>query len=590
MPARPAPAYNLLHLVKIWKILSSNSVRLWRDDAAPGPGIAGEQGLKEKILNDQEVLPPRPRFGRRRRRKDPRDGREPVVEVKPDEPSSKEIFINCHPFENRVAIMEDGKLEYFYLERKGKASQVGNIYQGRVTNILPGLEAAFVDIGVGKDGFLPFPDWFEASGKEDKEKNQDQDHPPASGTSAPSRTLAKGQEILVQVVKEPIGGKGPRLTTQISLPGRFLVLLPFDRQSGVSRKIVDPGERDRLRSLLDDLKVPPQVGVIIRTAALAAAKKVLQRDLKYLLDTWKRIDKKAARSSAPALVHEELSLVIKSIRDLLLTDVERIVVDDREEYKRIDKFLGQVLPSARSKLELYKEKTPLFEKYGQEKEIHKIFQPRIYLKCGGTIVFNQTEALVTVDVNAGRLKKRDQEQTALTANLEAAEEIARQLRLRNVGGIIVIDFIDLEFKKNQQKVMSVLLREMEKDKAKSKILPMSELGLVQMTRQREQESYLYQVFETCPYCAGQGLIKSRESISLEIKRRLIGAAVEHSGTKRFRIEAHPLLYRTLLQDDWPDLCRIGRDQDVKLSLLENPSFQFQEYVIWALADSGPKQI
>lgn len=360
---------------------------------------------------------------------------------------------------------------------------------------------------------------------------------------------------------------------------------------GISRRIVEREERHRLRSLLGEIKVPAEVGLIIRTAALSTTKKDLQRDLRYLLNTWKSVQQQEKKASAPALLHEELGLVIRSIRDSLLTDVEQIVVDSKPEYKKISHFLGLFSRQAQSKIVLYRGTQPLFEKYGLEKEVEKLFQPKIWLKCGGYVVFNQTEALIAVDVNTGKHKgKRDQEQTALKANLEAAEEVARQLRLRNLGGIIVIDFIDMDSKKHQKQVMSVLLKEFKKDKAKTKVLPFSEFGLVQMTRQREEESFLQKVCEPCFYCQGLGVIKSLSSLALEVERKLLAAIYTHQKIKRFRIEANPHLARYLLEEGWQQLRQLAGKHRIRLSIIDNASLGFQQYIIWALTPEGQEKV
>jgi len=507
----------------------------------------------------------------------------------------KEILINCHPRESRVAVLVDGRLEQFFLERGEVQNPVGNIYRGKVSSILAGLGAAFVDIGLEKDGFLSLGEPVEysslsrpASGREPEEK---------TGGKALRRgdtiekSLRRNQEITVQVLKEPIGDKGPRLTTQISLPGRFLVLMPLERRIGVSRKISDRSERNRLRGLLKDLKLPEGVGLIIRTAGLSTTQKALKKDLKYLLNSWKAIQQQEKKSSGPALLHEEMGLVMRSIRDSLLTDVDRIITDSRQEYKKISRFIAMVLPSAASKVTFYKDRRPLFEKYGLEEEMEKLFQPRIRLKCGGSVIFNQTEALVAVDVNTGSHRgKRAPAETVLKTNLEAAVEVAKQLRLRNVGGIIVIDFIDMDSKKHENKVISALKRELKKDRARTRVYPFSELGLVEMTRQREQDSFLHKAYETCSFCDGQGLVKTNFTLGLEVERRLLAAISERKKTKRFRIEAHPQLAKYLLDEEWPSLRQLGRRQRVRLSIIDNASLKFQQYFIWALTQKGKEKV
>lgn len=507
----------------------------------------------------------------------------------------KEIIISCNPCENRVAVLVDGKLDQFFLQRNEKLRPLGNIYKGRVTTILTALGAAFVDIGLEKDGFLPMSEMAHSSSILEDEIEVD---PPRSNNSdsiKPVRTieqlLHKGQEIIVQVVKAPIGSKGARLTTQISLPGRFLVLTPLEKRIGVSRKISNREHRTRLRKIMTDLDASKDAGVIVRTAAAAAAKKNLKKDLNYLLNTWQAVQKLDKKATSPALLHEELGLVLRVIRDSLLADVEEITVDSKTEYKKINRFLASFSPQSQSKLNCYRGRKPLFDKFSLEPEVAKIFNPKIWLKCGGYLVINQTEALVAVDVNTGKHRsKGGREETALRANLEAAEEVATQLRLRNMGGIIVIDFIDMSSRKYQKQVMAVLLKELKKDKARTRVLPFSEFGLIQLTRQREEESFLNKVYVPCPYCQSLGVVKSLFSLGLEIQRRLRSGAYENPKVKRFRIEAAPDLARYLLEEGWEQLRHFARRRRIRISIIDNAELGFQEYRIWALSSGGQEML
>ena len=508
---------------------------------------------------------------------------------------SKEIIINCHPNENRVAVIADGKVEQFYLQRDEKQSPLGNIYKGRVSTILLGLGAAFVSIGLEKDGFLPLREMARSSSIWEDEIEDETDQRNKRGPKKSIRTieqlLQKGQEIIVQVVKEPIGSKGARLTTQISLPGRYLVLTPLEKRIGVSRKISNREQRSRLRKIMMELDPSKEAGVIVRTAAAAATKKNLKKDLTYLLNTWKSAQKQDKKSKAPALLHEELGLVLRVIRDSLLSDVKDITVDSKSEFKKINRFLASFSPQTQSKLVYYRGRKPLFDKYNLEKEVAKLFNPKIWLKCGGYLVINQTEALVAVDVNTGKHKgKGGQEETVLRANLEAAEEVAIQLRLRNLGGIIVIDFIDMSSRRYQKQVLSVLLKGLKKDKARTRVLPFSDFGLIQLTRQREEESFLQKVYETCPYCRSLGVVKSLFSLGLEIERKLRTGAYEYSKVKRFRIEAAPELARYLLEEGWGQLRRFARRRGIRISIIDNAELGFQEYRVWALSSSGQEMV
>ncbi|MCX6349821.1 MAG: Rne/Rng family ribonuclease [Candidatus Aureabacteria bacterium] len=505
----------------------------------------------------------------------------------------KEIIIDSHPRESRVAVLIDGKLDWFFLERQEGRRSLANIYKGKVNNILPGLNAAFVDIGTGKHGFLPMDEtaesstlWADFADDEEGEKRP----PPRRGMTI-QNLLQRNQEILVQVVKEPIGTKGPRLTTQISLAGRFLVLMPREARIGVSRKISDRAERHRLRSLIREIGVPPEVGLIVRTAALHATSKELSKDLKGLLDTWREVQEREKQVSAPSLIHEEMGLVMRSLRDAPLTDVQRIVTDSKDEHRSISKYVEAFLPGSRLEVILHKGPEPLFEKYKLEEEVEKLYHPRITLACGGQIVFNQTEALVTVDVNSGKHKSsRDQEQTALTTNLQAAAEVAKQLRLRNVGGIIVIDFIDMESKKFHRQVMTVLTRELSRDRARTKVLPMSDFGLVQMTREREQESFLHRVYERCPCCEGLGLLKSPFSLALELERKLLAAFNRFPDIRRFRVEAHPDLAQYLLEEEWDHLRVLAHQKKIRLTVIDSLALGPRQYILWALTATGQQKV
>ncbi|HOO77628.1 MAG TPA: Rne/Rng family ribonuclease [bacterium] len=511
----------------------------------------------------------------------------------------KQILIECHPRETRVAVLAEGRLEQFFLEPGEQQSPLGNIYKGKVCSILPSLGAAFVDIGLEKNGFLSTSETVESSTLRSAFEDDDEDgNQPRKGevaraenSSTIEKLLRKGQDLLVQVVKEPIGAKGARLSTQISLPGRFLVLMPHEKRIGVSRRIVDRGERVRLRKLMREIGFPPDMGVIVRTAGLAANKRALKRDMRYLLNAWKEIRDRERKVAAPALVHEEMDLVMKSIRDYLLTDIDRIVVDSRSEFKKISDFVGMVFPAARERIAFHKEKMPLFQKYGLSEEVEKLFLPVINLKCGGHLVFQQTEALVSIDVNTGKNRGTgDQGETILQTNLEAAEEVAKQLRLRNVGGIIVIDFIDMDSKGHQRKVMNALLKELKKDKARTRVYPFSDLGLVEMTRQREQESFLHKLYEICPCCQGQGLVKSLPSRGLELERLLMSAFSKQPRVRQFRIEAHPHLARYILEEGWENLRQLARANRIRVTIADNHDLQFGEYIVWALTRNGQEKV
>ncbi len=493
--------------------------------------------------------------------------------------NSREILINSEMLEKRICFVEKGVLEAFSIERDKEARLVGNVYKGRVMNVLPGIQAAFVDVGLEKNGFLHVSD---VSGDPTLSQVMDEEegldlgedamspaapqhehahgrhggHGSHGGHGGPPRQiqsidqlLKEGQEIIVQVVKEPISTKGVRLSTHISLPGRFVVLIPNSNLRGVSRKIEDRDERRRLKEILAQVKVPNGVGLIVRTVGKGELVKDFDRDLRYLMLLWKRIQRKIPLVTGPALVHEELDLVLKTIRDNLSDEIDRVVVDSKEEFKKIRKFVSLACPRMRSKIELYSHRQPVFDKYGIEKEVEKIFRRKVWLKCGGYLIFDRAEALVAIDVNTGRHMGKDNlEDTVLTANLEACDEVARQLRLRNMGGIIIIDFIDMQSRRNQREVLRRLKDALRKDKAKTNILPISELGLVEMTRQRTQETTSDVLYQDCSSCRGNGMVKSALSISIEIQRAL-GRIFSEGIYKELRVQVGPDVYRQVMEVD-----------------------------------------
>ena len=462
----------------------------------------------------------------------------------------REIVIDIEEVqERRIAILEDKVLEEYYIERVDIHRYLGNIYKGRVDSVVPGIQAAFVDIGLPKNGFLHIDD-VDVSAVEAVEAENGEERPVVQRRPHRkiSEVLREGQELVVQVVKEPLGTKGVRLTTNSSLPGRFLVLLPTEPQIAISRKIVHQEERKRLRRLAGEMKLPEGCGLIIRTAGEGCTSKEFKNDAQYLVNLWKMIEDGLQGAKPPALVHEELDLVQRTIRDSFSEDVSRIVVNSREEYKRILDFVRQLVPGALKSVELYEGATPVFEKWGVQRDIERAFRRRVWLKCGGHIVIDQTEAMVAIDVNSGRHVSADNlEDTVTKTNLEAADEAARQLRLRNVGGLVVIDFIDMRSRQNQRDVLLRLQEALRKDRAKSSILPISEFGLVEMTRQRVKESIHQSVYEQCPYCKGHGVVKSVLSVCIDLQRA-IKAYLAQNSEHDLRIEVDPLVMDALREN------------------------------------------
>lgn len=503
----------------------------------------------------------------------------------------REIIINILDEEKRIAFLEDGKLEEYYIEREEGEQLVGNIYKGRVTSIKGAIQAAFVDIGLEKNGFLHLsdvePDAALYREMEEEEEGEGEEtgklfynvssSSNSSKQSSIQDLLKENQEVLVQVMKAPIGTKGVRLTTNISIPGRHIVLLPNEKLRGVSRKIVDRDERMRLKKIINDLRLPPEVGIIVRTAASGITFKELYRECRHLQWTWKRIQRRIRITKTPGSVHSELDLVLRTVRDSLTEHITRLVVDSKREFKRIRKFISIFLPRFKPRIEYYDEAVPLFDKYGIEKEIQKILSRKVWLKSGGYIVVDPTEALVSIDVNSGKsVKTKDMEETALMTNLEAAKEIGRQIRLRNVGGIVIIDFIDMDSSTHQKLVMRELKEAVSNDKAKINIYPFSKLGLVELTRQRVKESIAKEIYQSCPYCTGAGRVKSVETIAIEIKRRLQAWAQGTKG-REVTITVHPKLSEYIAQEGFADKWR--KFFGVRVKIAENKDIHIEEYNI-----------
>ncbi len=423
--------------------------------------------------------------------------------------------------ECRIAILDNGRLEELFSERASKVSHVGNIYKGKIINIEPSIQAAFVDFGLEKNGFLHIsdlhPQYFMKSSAQSKErvgkKTPRRHRPPIQ------HCLNKGQEIICQVIKEGIGSKGPTLSTYISIPGRYLVMMPGMKKLGVSRKIEDDEVRQKVRQIVSELELPDDIGFIVRTAGINQTKRNLQRDLNYLKRLWKVVEHRINTVKAPAELYQESDLVIKTIRDVYSSDIDKIIVDDQEIARKAKDFIGIVMPRHQYKVKYDDANIPLFHKYGVEDQLGQINSRRISLPGGGFIIIDETEALVAIDVNSGKYRQQaDAEQTALNINMQAGSEIARQLRLRDLGGMIVIDFIDMREERHKREVEKNFRDAMKDDKAKMKILRINQFGLLELTRQRMRPSLERSLFEDCPYCRGSGQIKTPESVSLDIMR------------------------------------------------------------------------
>jgi len=439
----------------------------------------------------------------------------------------QEIYINSTPQESRIAIMEDGQLAEFLIERKADMGVAGNIYKGKVARVLPGMQAAFVEIGMEKAGFLHASDFSTEpedvqilSSSGDDVEFEEAPRPPSSRRLPLEKQISRGEEILVQVAKDPLGTKGARVTSHVSLPGRYMVFMPGTRHIGISRRIESEDERKRLKEIAQSLRTD-EGGFILRTACEGLSKREIQRDLSFLTKLWSRIHKKAEGMPAPALIHQDLDLIVRTMRDFFTADTAQVVVDAPKDHRRIIDFVQNFMPRLKSKIVLYSEKKPLFEEYAVEEKIAKALERRVWLRSGGYIIIERTEALTAIDVNTGRfVGKRNQEETIFKTNLEATQELVRQLRLRNVGGLIIIDFIDMEKEANRKKVYEALKEALKKDKARTNILKISELDLVEMTRQRTRESLENQLLRPCPHCEGRGRIKSAATVAYEVLRAI----------------------------------------------------------------------
>ncbi len=441
-----------------------------------------------------------------------------------------ELIVNSTTYETRVAMLENDNVVEIYIDRKKGRGVVGNVYKGRVIKVLPGMQAAFVDIGLEKSAFLyvsdisnhseHFPQMMTDNENEFEDDDIVEEYSRIQYPSSIEDLLKEGQEIIVQVSKEPIGTKGARVTSYISLPGRYLVYMPSVDHIGISRKIEDEKERERLRQIIKELKSSDE-GYIVRTVSEGKNNDEFLADKHFLNRLWVNVQKKGEGASAPCLLHSDLDLVFRVIRDLFTPEVDRMVIDSPSEFNRVMEFISNFLPNLKEKLEPYDGTEPIFDAYGVEVEISRALKRRVWLKSGGYIVIDQTEALVTVDVNTGRyVGKRNLEETIFKTNMEAAREIAYQLRLRNIGGIIIIDFIDMEEKKNRILVFNALQKALMNDKARTTIYEISELGLVQMTRKRIRENLGRILMEPCSYCEGEGFIKSTTTVCYDIFREI----------------------------------------------------------------------
>ncbi len=499
---------------------------------------------------------------------------------------TKELVINTTSHETRVALIENGHIAELYIERNRERGIVGNIYLGKVIRVLPGMQAAFVDIGMEKAAFLYVADVLEEmeaverfiEGGSPQPKLEDDTKPERPPLPPIADLLQEGQEILVQVAKEPLGTKGARITSHISLPGRHLVYMPTVDHIGISRRIENEEEKDRLRQIVEEIR-PLGTGFIVRTAAEGKSEEDLRADMQFLIGLWKELAQRREDRRATCLIHSDLDVTSKVLRDILTEDVNRIVVDTQIEYNKIVRFLGTFMPKLQYVIELYDDPEPIFDSFGLEVEIARALGRKVWLKSGSHIIIEQTEALTAIDVNTGRfVGKHNLEDTILKTNLEALKEIAFQLRLRNIGGLIIIDFIDMEKEAHREKVHSALEEALKNDKAKTNILKISELGLVEMTRKRVRESIGRTLCEACPYCEGKGYVKSRTTTVYEIFRELRRDFHDFSGNQ-LNLQVHPDIAAILYDEERAGVEELEQRFEKQITISARPNFHLEQFEI-----------
>lgn len=508
---------------------------------------------------------------------------------------SNDLIINARPHETRVALVENGLVVELHIERKTGQELMGNIYRGKVVRVLPGMQAAFVDIGLDRTAFLYVDDVHkdilgleqmmlkgvsrEVVGDEEGEEIE-VPSPLSRITFQIEELLHEGQDIMVQVAKEPLGTKGARVTSHISLPGRHLVLMPTVDHIGVSRRIEDKEERERLRAVIEEIR-PDDFGFIARTVSEGDTKDKLKSEMDFLLKLWASINERMNKSSGTGILHRDLNISLRAVRDLFTREVDRLIIDSREEYKNILSFINNFAPSLRYSVELYEGSDPIFDVYGIELEISRALGNKVWLKSGGYIVIEMTEALTAVDVNTGSyVGRRNLEETILKTNLEAVKEIAYQLRFRNIGGLIVIDFIDMEKKSNRERIFTILREAMDKDRAKTNILPMSDLGLIEMTRKRTRENLNRMLSEPCFYCEGRGTLKSKKTtccaIFRDIERECSGMPADEEA---IHVLVHPEIENTLREEEQESVLDLEKRIKRPINVIAKETFHLEQYEI-----------
>ncbi len=503
--------------------------------------------------------------------------------------AKREILVSAEYHQKKVSLLEGGELEEFYIEHEEARQLVGSIYKGKVSSIIPGINAAFISIGLEKNGFLYVTDVIGEEKAADVESIELEAEPrrPVREDRRNLRitdVLKKDQDVLVQVVKEPFGTKGARLTCQITLPGRYVVLMPYHSHRGISKRIEDRRERDRIREMLRSIEIPREMGLIVRTAAWGSEREAMARDIQFLLHQWKLVKKRAAVVQAPHCVHEEHDLVLRMVRDVLNERFHSITVDSPEEYRRVHRYMKAAVPGLLNKMQLYKGEIPLFQLKNVEREIERIFDAKAPLKSGGSIVIEQTEALVSIDVNTGKFTgKRNLEDTAFRTNCEAAREIAKQIRLRDLGGIIIVDFIDMDDPDHRREVLRILEDALRKDRAKTSVLSISQLGLVEMTRQRIRKSLESTHTQECPYCHGKGMVKSNRRLAIEALQRAqdMLKSMSHG---HIEISILPEVAEILMEGNRGQIRELERKTHNRISVMVDPHLHPEEIRLKRILD------
>jgi ribonuclease G len=510
--------------------------------------------------------------------------------------TKREIIINAERLETRVAVMEDGRLEEFQVEHPTQQRIVGSIFKGKVQNLEHDLQAAFVDIGFKRNAFLHYwdmvPDGQRQLEIEEGTSRRRSPRRKRISNEEIEKRFPPGSEIVVQVTKASIGTKGPRVTASLSIPGRYLVMVPGTKMVGVSRKIEDAKERQRLKRILSKLDLPGEVGLIVRTAASGTRRGAFTKDLRALAMYWEDLERAIREDSAPCCVYKEPDLVERVVRDWLTEDADRITIDSRDHFERIREIAGRISRKARSIIHLYEGEAPIFDHYQAEQQLEDAMRRTVGLKSGGCIVFDETEAMIAIDVNTGKHKGKghSQEDAILEVNVEAVEEVARQFRLRNIGGLVVLDLIDMKSRKSQQLVYRAMKAALKRDRARTNVLPISELGLMEMTRQRVEESILSSMYVDCPYCKGRGHVKSPLGVSVEIQRNLTAIMrrdKRRDQSRSLQVEVHPTVLDRLRKEDEQFLVDLEGEFEDKLSFRAN---QKKHMARFAIIDTSTEEV